>query len=174
MHYIKKHLVVIASVILAGCGSANVDDLREFTKNAHKGKKPRVEPLPLFRPHTGFAYSASNLTDPFSPTNLRPVRAPLGASHSDKSPDPHRRKEPLESYPLDSLAMVGTLGRANQTWVIIRAPDGSVHHAHMGNYIGENYGRIIELSDSRIKIMELVLDQSGRWVERETGLAVID
>lgn len=170
----KKYLVLVASMVLAGCGGANVDDLREFTENAHKGKKPRVEPLPLFQPQKGFVYTAADLTDPFSPSNLRPVKAPLGASHDNKSPDPNRRKEPLESYPLDSLAMVGTLGRANQTWVILQAPDGSVHHAHMGNYIGENYGRIVELSDSRIKIMELVLDQNGRWEERETGLAIID
>ena len=159
------------AVALAGCSSdPGTADLREFVETAHAGRKPRVEPLPEIKTEEGFAYAAAELPDPFSPANLRPEVS--AAADSGPRPDLNRRKEPLEEYPLDALKMVGTLERGGQAWVVVRAPDGTVHRAAVGNHIGKNFGTIRSISDNKVEIVELVQGALGNWVEREASLAL--
>lgn len=163
------------ALLLAGCGGERrFEDLQAFTENLYKDRRPVVEPLPVFKPQAGYAYNAADLPDPFSPANLRPTRAVGRASAGGRAPDPNRRKEPLEAYPLDSLTMVGTLTKGSQTWAIIRAPDGTVHHAHVGNYVGENFGLITAISDEKVSITELIPGPGGTWIERQASLTITD
>jgi type IV pilus assembly protein PilP len=157
---------------LVGCGSAELDDLRDFTTDAYADRKPTVEPLPQIKPHQGFTYQASELTDPFAIENLRPVAANPLSSTSGRAPDPNRRREPLEQFPLDSLRMVGTLQQRDAHWVVVRAPDGTVHHAQKGNYIGQNYGVITEVTEEVVDIKELIQDPNGSWIDRDANLAI--
>jgi len=166
--------IVTLGLLLAGCGGSEFDDLREFTANAHKGRQPRVDPLPTFKPQEAFAYSASDLTDPFSQANLRPLKARSSTARGGQAPDTNRRREPLESYPLDSLAMVGTLTRDKHTWAIVRAPDGTVHHVQVGNYAGENFGKIYSITESKVQITEKVQGSNNDWIEREASLSITD
>jgi len=166
--------IVTLGLLLAGCGGSELDDLRDFIANAHKGRQPRVDPLPTFKPQEAFAYSATDLTDPFSESNLRPLKARSSAAHGGQAPDTNRRREPLESYPLDSLAMVGTLTRDKHTWAIVRAPDGTVHHVQVGNYAGENFGKIHSITESKVQITEKVQGQNNDWIEREASLSITD
>jgi len=163
--------VLLASVLLAaGCAEQSMRDLEAFVENTHKDRKPRIEPLPRVTPNPTFEYAAAELVDPFSEDNLiqrRPTR------DDGPAPDPTRRKEPLEQFPLDALAMVGTLSNETATWAIIRTPDGTVHRASEGSYLGQNYGQINAISDSQIEIVELVPDTNGGWRERETSLAIV-
>lgn len=147
-----------------------MSDLNRFVADEHKDRKPRVEPLPRIRPHETFVYTASNLTDPFNSGNLgRRNPTPTGGL----APDLTRRKEPLEQFPLDALNMVGTLSRGDLSWAVIRAPDGTVHRAAEGNYLGQNHGKITRVSDEKLDIMELVPGGNGNWVERSTNMAII-
>lgn len=155
--------------LLSGCGSDGLDDLRDFVKNAHADRKPKIEPLPEIKPYEAFAYAASNLTDPFSVSNLRPSSA-KGAG--GQGPDLNRRKEPLEEYPLDALKMVGTISRGKQSWGVIQAPDGTVHRVQKGNYLGQNFGRISRVTEDKIDLVEKVQGALGDWVEREASLAI--
>lgn len=156
---------------LAACsGDAGTADLREFVENAHAGHKPRVEPLPEIKTEEAFAYAAAELPDPFSSANLKPAATEV--ANAGPRPDLNRRKEPLEDYPLDALRMVGTLERDGQAWVVVRAPDGTVHRAAVGNYIGKNFGSIRAIGDSKVEIVELVQGALGDWVEREASLAL--
>lgn len=161
----------LAVFLVAGCADKRMDDLQRFVENAHKDRKPRVEPLPRVRPHDTFAYTASQLTDPFSAGNLD--RSPP-ATGSGNAPDITRRKEPLEQYPLDSLRMVGTLSRGETSWAVIRAPDGTIHRAREGNYLGQNYGRVIEVTDSKLYITELIPGGNDNWIERESNIAIVE
>jgi len=161
---------------LAGCGGdkETFEDLQTYTDNLYKNRRPVVEPLPVFRPHAGYAYSAADLPDPFAPSNLQPARAAGRSAGGGRAPNPNRRKEPLEAYPLDSLTMVGTLTKGKQTWAIIRAPDGTVHHAQVGNYVGENFGLITAISEARVSITELIPGPGGSWIERKASLTITD
>lgn len=162
--------ILLGVVLLAGCASDNLDDLRDFVKNAHADKKPRIEPLPEIKPYEAYAYAASDLADPFSPANLRPVLAQ--GKGGGPRPDMNRRKEPLEDFPLDALKMVGTLSKGRQTWGVVQAPDGTVHRVQNGNYVGQNFGRITRVGEEKIDVVELVQGALGDWVEREASLAI--
>lgn len=163
--------LLMASLLLAsGCVDNSMRDLESFVANTYKDRKPRIEPLPRVKPNPTFEYTASELVDPFSNANLiqqRPTR------DEGPAPDPTRRKEPLEQFPLDALRMVGTLSNDEASWAIIRAPDGTVHRAGEGNYLGQNYGRIAGVQDMQVDIIELVPDIGGGWTERDSVLAIV-
>jgi type IV pilus assembly protein PilP len=163
--------VLFVSVVLVGCTEGDMRDLHRFVQEAHKDRKPRVEPLPRIRPYESYSYTATNLADPFSRGNLR-KRRPMAAS-SGLSPDVDRRKEPLEQYPLDSLRMVGTLSRGDASWAVIHAPDGTIHRAGAGNYLGQNFGKILTVADEKLDIKEIVQGPGGNWVERDSTIAIV-
>jgi type IV pilus assembly protein PilP len=163
-------LLALTLVILTGCSSDGLDDLRDFVKNAHADRKPKIEPLPEIKPYEAFAYAATDLTNPFSPTNLRPQS--LQAKMSGPRPDMNRRKEPLEDFPLDALKMVGTLSKGKQSWGIIQTTEGAVYRVQSGNHLGQNFGRITRVTDDKIDLVELVQGALGEWVEREASIAI--
>ena len=168
---LKTGFLATVTFAVSACGGPELDDLQQFVRTTHSQRIPKVEPLPIIEPQRSFAYTASALVDPFSSRNLRPA-TPSGRDLTGLAPDPGRRREPLESYPLDSLRMVGTLEREDDQWVIIRAPDGSVHHAQSGSYVGQAYGRIMTISEERASVRELIQDPNGRWIEREAALSI--
>lgn len=155
---------------LSGCADKSMSDLESFVANTYKDRKPKIEPLPRVKPNPTFKYTASELVDPFSKANLV-LRRP--SSSDGPAPDPTRRKEPLEQFPLDALSMVGTLSNTEATWAIIRAPDGTVHRAGKGNHLGQNYGKIVAVEDTQIDIVELVPGINGGWTQRDATLAIV-
>lgn len=159
------------SLVLGGCSSDGLEDLREFVKNAYADKKPRVEPLPEIKMQETFIYNSTNLPDPFAAFNLKPQAQKTA---SGPRPDPNRRKEPLEDYPLDSLKMVGTLLRGKQAWAVIQAPDGTVHRAQVGDHLGQNSGMINKISEEKVELIELIQGAAGDWVEREANLTLLE
>ncbi|HEY5682934.1 MAG TPA: pilus assembly protein PilP [Sulfuricaulis sp.] len=169
--FISLLSITLISVSLAACSSDGLDDLRDFVKNAHADKKPRVEPLPEIKMQETFIYNAANMTDPFAAFNLMPQGQ---KSASGPRPDPTRRKEPLEDYPLDSLKMVGTLMRGKQAWAVIQAPDGTVHRAQVGDHLGQNSGMIHKISDEKVDLIELIQGTLGDWIEREANLTLLE
>ena len=173
MNFARIVLSTSLCIVLAGCGSDGLDDLREFVKNERANKKPRVEPLPEIKTQETFIYSAADKTDPFAALNLKPQGQP-GKAAGIGGPDPNRRKEALEEYPLDALKMVGTLFRGKQAWAVIMAPDGTVHRAQIGNHLGQNFGQITRISEEKVEVIELIQGSMGDWVEREAGIALVE
>jgi type IV pilus assembly protein PilP len=167
-------LLLVAGLLcmaLSGCSSDGLEDLREFVKNTYADKKPKVEPLPEIKMQETFIYDSVNLADPFASLNLAPQSQ---KSASGPRPDPNRRKEPLEDYPLDSLKMVGTLTRIKQVWAIIQAPDGTVYRVQKGDHLGQNSGMISKISEDKIDLIELIQGTMGDWVEREASLTLVE
>ncbi|MCR4300795.1 MAG: pilus assembly protein PilP [Sulfuricaulis sp.] len=158
-------------ISLAGCSSDGLEDLREFVKKTHAEKKPKVESLPEIKMQETFIYNTANLTDPFAAFNLMPQGL---KSASGPRPDPNRRKEPLEDYPLDSLKMVGTLSRGKQAWAVIQAPDGTVHRTQVGDHLGQNSGMIHKITDEKVDLIELIQGTLGDWIEREANLTLLE
>jgi type IV pilus assembly protein PilP len=165
-------LCAMLMVVLSACSSDGMDDLREFVATAHAGKKPKIEPLPEIKPQEPFAYAAENLSDPFSGRNLK--SQPSQTAGNGPRPDLNRRKEPLEDFPLDALKMVGTLERGKQAWAVIRAPDGTVYRAGVGNHMGQNFGTITRITEDKVDLVELVQGSLGDWVERQASVALAE
>ncbi len=161
-------------VLLTACSSDDLDDVREFVKNAHADKKPKVEALPEIKTQESFAYVGTNLPDPFASFNLKPSAAGKGSGAGVPGPDPNRRKEPLEDYPLDSLKMVGTITRGKQAFAIIQAPDGTVQKAKVGDHVGQNSGLVTKVTEEKVELIELIQGPLGDWIEREANLALLE
>lgn len=168
----KLPILLILAISLAGCGSDGLDDLRHYVENEHKNRKPRVEPLPEIKIPPTFAYSATDRADPFASNNLSPKSSRSKVKKSLPLYLVTRRKGPLEAYPLDALKMVGTLQRKKQVWVVIKAPDGSMHRATHGEYMGKNYGVITTISEDKVALVEKVQNAVGDWVDRQAAISI--
>lgn len=168
MRFVKAMIVLVAGVAVSACGSDGLNDLRDFTKNAHADLKPNIKPIPEIKPQESFAYAAASLTDPFTQINLKPL------ARDGKSKDQGRRREPLEAFPLDAMKMVGTLSRGRQTWAVIQAPDGTVHRVQVGDFIGHYSGKVVRISEAKVDVVEQIQGSLGDWVEREANLAIAD
>lgn len=169
----NKYLALIAGCTLGLTGCAqDMSDLHAFvqqTKNKHQGK---VDPLPEFPPYENFVYAPEQLRDPFKPQTDQMSSSVVAAEYTGPRPEAGRRKEPLESYPLDSLKMVGLLQQENQTWGLVKDPNGTIHRVQPGNYAGQNNGKIQTVGEASIDIQELIPDGLSGWVNRKAKLAM--
>jgi len=161
-------IAAVAVVALAGCGGESHQDLRAWMAAQGQGVKGKLDPLPQMKPYEPFAYNAFDLPDPFKPRKIEPAK---GASKL--APDVARRKEPLESYPLESLNMVGTLEKGKTMYALVRTPEKDLYQVRQGNYLGQNYGVVIAVSDAEIRLKELVQDGAGDWTERSSTLQLL-
>lgn len=164
-----KYLLISALVAcawLSGCGGEQHSDLRAWVKEQDNLPLGRIPPLPEVKPYEAIEYAAYDLTDPFKPRKIEP---PKGGQTSGIQPDPNRRREPLESYALESLQMVGVL-KQKETFGLIRTPDNTLYQVKTGTYLGQNFGRILAVSDSAIKLKEILQDSNGNWEEKEQTL----
>lgn len=169
-------LPLLALLALVGC-SGGMSDLRGFVEETKQRPGGRIEPIPEFEPYESFDYDSADLRDPFGPSEgfgMTAEEESAKESQSDLAPDTSRPKEPLEQYPLDSLEMVGTLGQGGQEWGLVKSPEGVIHRVQEGNYLGQNYGRITQLTAERIEVLEIVPDGQGDWMEREAALSLGD
>jgi type IV pilus assembly protein PilP len=167
----RRWLTTIAAgavVALAGCGGESHQDLRAWMASQGQGVKGKLDPLPQMKPYEPFAYNAFDLPDPFKPRKIEPQK---GASKL--APDLARRKEPLEAYPLEALNMVGTLERGRTVYALVRTPEKDLYQVRQGNYLGQNYGVIIGVTDGEIRLKELVQDGAGDWTERSSTLQLL-
>jgi len=147
----KNHLLIISVCFGAAACSSDMTDLQEFVHKSKTEQRPKLPPLPEIKPHEVFRYSASHLRDPFEAAKVRAEQTVRATSKKSKGPKPieGRPRELLESFPLDSLRMVGTLKQTSTMWALIRSNDGTIHRIKTGNYIGQNHGKIIDISEEQ-------------------------
>lgn len=164
-----KSAIFIAScaLLLGACSGEEHSDLREFVKESDKMPGGRIPPLPEVKPYEPFAYNAYDLTDPFKPRKIEP---PKTAAKGGIQPDFNRQREALEAFPLENLAMVGTLQQKGQFFALVRTPDKGLYRVSSGNYLGQNFGRIVGITETDIKLKEIVQDSGGNWEEKEQAL----
>ena len=159
-------LLAILALALAACSSDVHDDIKAWMKQSTAGLKGRVPPLPEIKAFPIVSYDAGDQLDPFKPIGIDPEKKVAGGGIK---PDFNRRKEPLESYPLESLKMIGLLQRDKLRHAIVRAGN-AVYQVKIGNYLGQNFGIVTDIKDSEVQIKELVQDPGGDWVERTSTL----
>lgn len=165
-----KPLILAMSLLGVSACSQDVSDLKSFiaqTKSAHVGS---VKPIPQFKPYESFSYSAAELRDPFVLTV--DLDQDDGTKVSLLNPDSSRPRQPLEVFPLDTLSMVGILEQNTQLWGLIKDPQDTVHRIQVGQYMGQSEGRVIEINESAIFLVEIVPDGIGGYIERDASIAI--
>jgi len=168
---IKYFLVVaMVSVGLTACGGGS-DDLDVYINEIKARPGGRIEPLPEITPYEGFSYIADRqgIRSPFRPDTPQAAGGGTGPR-----PDDDRSREYLESFPLDTLRMVGTMHINETMYGLIQTSDGLIHRVIPGNYMGQNDGRITEISESEIGLVEIISDGIGGYIERDAAVGLSD
>ena len=160
-------LLAALSLSLVGCSSKN-DELDRFISDTKQQPGGRVEPLPEVKPYESFAYGATTMRSPFQPGGSG--QGPTGSPQL--RPDQRSNREFLEQFSLDTLKMVGTLNIESRTYGLVQTKDGLVHRIQPGNYIGQSDGKVVDVSASKISVVEITPDGLGGYMERPAALAL--
>lgn len=169
MKYAQYCLLVFIGIFLTACGVDDGDDLDQFMRDAAKDMRPRIKPLPEVKPYFALQYNADGtLTDPFK------ARKATNSS-SVLQPNLNRPKEAMESYPLENIQYVGMLAKSNLTYALLKTPDDNVQQVKIGNYVGQNYGMVSQITDSEVVLKEIVQDElTGDWTERISVISLVE
>lgn len=163
--------VLAGGLGLAGC-SGDMDDLDKYINEVKARPGGIIEPLPEITPYEVFTYVADTegLRSPFVPDSPQATAGPGGGAR----PDMERSREFLEQFPLDTLQMVGTLEIGSATFGLVQTRDGLIHRVSPGNYVGQNDGRIVAVTESEIQVVEIISDGIGGYLERDAAIGLSD
>ena len=151
---------------LAACSGQG--DLQEWVAQVKARKGAPLPALPVVKTFETFIYQDQDRRDPFEPAPPQANSQNMAGPH----PDQNRPREPLEAFPLDSLKMVGTIGAKGGEEGLVKDPQGVIHQVRVGEYMGQNYGHVIQVTDGEIDLVELVPNGSGGWMERDASVAL--
>lgn len=170
MSRVKSLVALLAVLSLSACSNAGQDDLRSWMDAEKARMKPRVQPVPPPQVFVPVQYGAAGTVEPMDVQRVTLAIANANQrAASSLQPDLDRRREPLESFPLDSIRYVGSLEQNQQRFALLRV-DRSIYQVRVGNHIGQNFGLITEISETQITLKELVQDAVGDWSERMSTL----
>lgn len=168
-----RYLVLLSVFLLSAC----FDDLTDLHAHIDKVKAStpnKIEPMPPLTEFNHFDYSAFALRSPFVAPKPEAIQEKMQQMSDCLHPDPRRRKQPLEKFALESLNMRGTLGEEGIIWALVEAADQTLHRVSIGSYLGLYNGRITNVGQEEIIIVELIPDGAGCWVERETTVSMVE
>lgn len=169
----KHGLVLSGILVLLGCTTSSEDEVRQWMAEQRRQTQPKVAPISepkQFRPE---AYVQTSSLEPFSKEKL--TQALKGESTQATSnaalvaPELLRRKEALESYPLDAMVMVGSLVKSGDPIALVKV-NNLLYQVKPGNYLGQNFGRVTKIAETEVTLREIVQDAVGEWIERPTKL----
>ncbi len=164
-------LILTSTLLLSACSDSSISDLESYVAQVKARDPGQIEPLPEIKQVETYMYRPGERRSPFT----------LGGSGAEQetmadtggiAPDPMRRKEELENYPLDSIRMVGTLEREEEMSALVRIQDGTLFRINPGNYVGMNHGQITRVTEERIELTEIVSNGMGGWQERQAAIAL--
>lgn len=174
----KRVMPVLIVATLSACQQEK-QDLSAFVSEVKSRPHAEIASIPVMKPYEKFVYAAADLRDPFVPTviDLPPVEEekPKEVIDNGIHPDLQRLKEVLEFYSLSELVLVGTLEQESDgIWGLVRAPDGVIHRVQTGNYIGQNHGKILTITDVDLTLKEIIPDEEMGYIERDASLSVMN
>jgi type IV pilus assembly protein PilP len=170
---VRLTLAILGATALVGCG-AELDELQQWMEQQRREVKPNVPPLQPPKKFDPQPYAAADAVEPFSTQKLtvalkRDERVPSSLLAGELK----RRKEPLEAYPLDNMNMVGSVTKQGLPFALLRV-DGLLYQVKVGDYMGQNYGRVLRISDTDLVLREVVQDAAGEWIERNSTLQLLE
>lgn len=168
----RPHLALAALTtlaLLAGCASEQ-DELKAWMDQQRREVQPSVPPLTPPQKFNPRAYVGADGVEPFSSQKLTvALKQEARQPNSAIAAELNRRKEPLEAYPLDSMSMVGSVNRKGAPYALLKV-DNLLYQVKTGDYLGQNYGKIMKITETEIELREIVQDAAGEWTERPTTL----
>lgn len=163
----------LLALVLVGCGSSEQEQIQQWMAQQRAQTKPKIDPIPEPKKYSPQPYTQEAAFDPFSNQKLTQAlkreTTQSTTSAALLAPELARRKEALEAYPLDTMAMVGSLAKQGQPVALVRV-DNLLYQVRPGNYLGQNYGRIVKVSENEVVVREIVQDAAGEWIERPATL----
>ena len=167
-------LLMFTVVLLIACGGEEFQDLNDFVRDSGADLRGQVDSPPEIKPYEPFPYeNNASLPDPFKPRKQE-TKNSGGSGSGLNQPDFARPKQELEEFPLESMKMVGYLRKGSLGNAIIRSSEGKLHRVKVGNYIGMNFGQITSITESEVKVKEMVQDGAGDWSERISSLQLVE
>ena len=165
----RQLTLALLAVLLTACG-AETEELQQWTEQQRREVKPNVTPLQPPKKFDPQPYDSTQAVEPFSNQKLTvALKQEARQPNSLLSAELNRRKEPLEAYPLDSMGMVGSVQKQGQPFALLRV-DNLLYQVKVGDYLGQNYGRITKIAETEIGLREIVQDAAGEWIERPAAL----
>lgn len=165
-------MTVLLLLSLIACSDQNLSDLQSFVSDV-KARKGHLDPIPVFDPVEQYAYQSDDKKDPFTTWKTAVAKDISGPREGGEAgPDVQRQTEELEAFPLDTLRMKGILEMKGIRWGLIRAADGIIHRVRVGNYMGQNYGKITAVELDRVVLLEIVPNGLGGWERKEMSLTL--
>ncbi|WP_101047693.1 pilus assembly protein PilP [Macromonas nakdongensis] len=164
--------LLLLVALVSACGTSGNEELSQWMAEQRNTVKPKVEPVSEPKPYVPQEFTQLAELSPFSDEKLTRSfkdEAATAAATGLLAAEVNRRKEPLEALPLDTMVMVGLLDRRGQKVALVRA-NNLLYQVRVGNYLGQNYGRILGITEGEIKLREIVQDAAGEWIERMTSL----
>ena len=164
------HGSAVLAVVLLGACSGEQDELQAWMDQQRREVKPNVQPLTPPKKFNPQPYAAAGGVEPFSPQKLTvALKQEARQPNSLLAAEFNRRKEPLEAYPLDSMRMVGSVVKNGRNYALLRV-DNLLYQVKPGDYLGQNYGKIVKISETEVALREIVQDAAGEWIERPSAL----
>lgn len=169
-----RKLALLAMVLtLAACGASTEDELRQWMAEQKSQARPKVAPISEPKQFKPEAYAQVTATEPFSNQKLTQALKRESTQSTVNgaliAPELARRKEALESFPLDAMVLVGSLVKAGQPVALVKV-DNLLYQVRPGNYLGQNYGRVTRIKETEVTLREIVQDAAGEWIERTATL----
>lgn len=162
-------LLLLVTGVLAGCGASSDDDVRHWMEEERNHTQPRVAPIPAPKQFKPEPYENASALEPFSNQKLTQAlkkdSTQTAANVALIAPELARRKEPLEAFPLDTMALVGSIIKAGQHVALLKV-DNLLYQVRLGGYLGQNYGKVTKITETEITLREIVQDAVGEWIER--------
>ncbi len=161
--------VLLSAAALTGC-SSDQDELQQWMDQQRNEVRPNVEPLTPPKPFDPQPYVAADMVEPFSTQKLSvAIKQETRSPNSLLVSEMNRRREPLEAYPLDSMAMVGSVEKDGRPFALLKV-EQLLYQVKLGDYLGQNYGKITKISETEVTLREIVQDAAGEWIERSSAL----
>lgn len=164
---------VLVWIALSGCADSGDEELKNWMAEQRNSMRPKTEAVSEPKPFVPQAYADVGALNPF---DLRKLTSGFKgevvnsvANSSLVAPELNRRKEPLENFPLDIMALVGSLKKNDKETALLRV-DKLIYQVNLGSYIGQNYGKITKITETELSVREIVQDAAGEWIERQAVL----
>jgi type IV pilus assembly protein PilP len=166
-------ILLVTGFLVSGCTGAGDEDLLQWMADQKAQTKPKVVPISEPKQFKPESYTQVSAVEPFSQEKLtqalRRDSSQVASNGALVAPELARRKEPLEAFPLDSMALVGSLVQAGKPVALVKV-DSLLYQVRPGNYLGQNFGRVTKINETEVTLREIVQDAVGEWIERTATL----
>jgi type IV pilus assembly protein PilP len=168
---------LVFMALMQACTGVEQEDIQRWMNEQRNATKPTVVPIPEPKRFSPAPYSQLAAVEPFSNQKLTQALKRDSAQGTSNAalvaPELNRRKEPLEAFPLDSMALVGSLLPSGKPVALVKV-DNLLYQVKVGNYLGQNYGKVTKVSETEVTLREIVQDAAGEWIERQANLQLLE